>query len=284
MLLAEKIKHMGYNLSDLYYDYGDMWANYYLEHKLLLSILGKEVDKCYLEFKKTDVCSKICLLNSNILISILIDDESFLYSYYGIKKLVINFQSLKTILENKNISDEFVGEDILNYKIVSLDTSTKIFKYIDENFSDFMDIDINIIELDIDTNKIIFMPKNRIYYFFNCSQLIHFNILTDSTYKELVYNNFNTICSCNYIKKIKSIKELNVNEILEYLSDKKKIFDTNADIYIILIITDFDANEDEYKEKMNLLVSTYIKFINMTFDMYFDCIECKCQFKINIGD
>lgn len=284
MLLAEKMKYMRDNLRDLYYDYGDMCVNYYLEHESLLNTLGKEADKCYLELKKTDMFFRIGLLNSNILISISIDDKSFLYLYYGIKKLVINFQGLNISLGNKSISDEFVGEDIVNYKIVSLDASTKIFKYIDENFSDFMDIDIKIIELDIGTNKIIFMTKKRIYYHFGYIPLDNFNVLTNCDYKQLVDNNFQSICFCSYIKKIKSINELDINEILEYLFDKEKIFVTNANIYIILNIDNLHENKDEYKEKLCLLINKNIKFINMHFTMNFDCIECKCQFKINMGD
>lgn len=284
MLLAEKLKKMSSDLSELYYNYGDMWVNYYLKHYNLLNTLAKEVDKCYLEFKETDTCCKLCLLNSNILIAIPIDNKNILYYYYGIKKLVINFQYLNTSLDNKKISDEFVGEDILSYKIVSLEASTKIFKYIDENFSNLMSIDINIIELDTDINKIIFIPENRIYYNIEPSKLNDLSILTNCVYKQLVSNKFHSICSCHYIKTIKSMKELNLNDILEYLSDKKRIFVTNAYIFIILRITYFDVNKGEDIEKMRSLANKNIQFINMFSETSFEYIEYKFHFKINLGE
>lgn len=289
MLLSDKIKSMGYNLSDLFYDYGDELAHYYLEHKLLLNLLGSEVDRVFLKVKNTDICSKICLLNTSLLMSIDIDNINFLYSYYGIRKIVINLYSLESEMVKKensfNISDEFLGDDIIKYKIVSLYTSTKIFEYIDEDFTYFMDIDINLVEVDKDfCSKLIFMTDNRIYYNFDCSKLNNYGILTECRYKKLVRNNFKDICNCVYRQKIKSIYELNINNILDYLLDKENIFIMNADIYIVLSIPVLFGNAIECEQKISTLMNNNFKFISVENNQNFDNSESRFHFKINLGE
>lgn len=235
--------------------------------KMIIHDLMKRVDNIYLSYKDSAVFKRINLLKSNILVNIDVEKDSKLYEY-GIQSFIIEFMYSGSDIDisksHSFLYDEFVGNELIDYRVYSITASYKIYKYVHETFGNLINCDIIINDLN-NESKLTVLRDSRII--FNIEKMNALSVFTNCNYNELKETNISNI---QYLC-FDSVEGVGI-PIKRYVTFNNFIDIENIERYMLYYIIDvlykyklnsnnilqkgayllFKINVDEYKDILNI--------------------------------